>query len=265
MFDYPMFVGTVLLDTPTEIDAVPAYYIESYYNATQQSQIESLYNEALNNEYLSADRLSTATFFYNCHSYAWHSQNTSLNHYWIDDADPYYDNSAFIVDYEEVDTPSCGDIICYFDDNGTANNTSDDKNLHSGIVVMSISGATSNGLCGISNTLIVESKWGPAGLYRHNGYECPYTDYNSAASEDQRAEYVKFYRKSNHTHSHTHSYVEINNFEYHACVCACGQIVHAPHVWLSTPIHPNLTRSSVSPSYIPQYTCRDCGMIALNP
>lgn len=263
MLDIGVYLGIVLLDTPQETNAVAAYYISSYVSATVQSNFESSQNEIFDSLYSSAYRLSTATLFYNCHSYAWHSQNTSTNHYWIDNPSPYYDSD--IIYYEEVDTPSSGDIICYFDDNETPNNISDDINLHSGIVISSISGATSNGKCGISNTLIVESKWGAAGLYRHNGYECPYTDYNESEIEAYRADYVKFYHISSHSHTHTHSYNQINSLEYHACVCSCGQIVHSEHRWESTPIRPNYTRYSVSPTYIPQYTCRDCGMRTLNP
>lgn len=261
---FKMNIGLALLDTPNTPNYVEAYYMHSYADTSDQTYFENSYNTYYDTTYTTAKRLSTATTFYNCHSYAWHSQNVSTNHYWIDYPYPYYSDGS----YYEVTTPIPGDIICYFDDNGTANDSSDDNNLHSGIVILSIAGATSNGLCGISNTLIVESKWGPAGLYRHNGYECPYTDYvlniNSSTGESYRAEYVKFYRKANHSHNHN-TYSELDS-DYHKCICSCGQIIHAPHVWLSTPIYTSYaTLSEISPTYIPQYTCKDCGMITLNP
>ena len=68
---------------------------------------------------------------YNCHSYAWYSRDIDTNHYWIDDPSPYYKYGSYCV----VDVPQIGDIICYFDDNGTPNDETDDVNLHSGIVI----------------------------------------------------------------------------------------------------------------------------------
>ena len=91
--------------------------------------------------------------------------------------------------YEAVDTPRIGDIICYFDDNGTPNDLADDDNLHSGIIVNYDSSIMINNVCGNSNQVTVISKWGPAGLYQHMGDYCPYTSIHGGS-----ADYVKYYR-----------------------------------------------------------------------
>ncbi len=207
-------------------------------------------------------RLYTATAYFNCHSYAWHSQDTEENHYWMPSPVLYYTDGS----YYEVSTPAVGDIICYFDDNGTSNNTTDDNNIHSGIVVTVISNATSNNLCGNSNTVIVESKWGNAGLYRHNGYECPYTDllldFYTDVDPGDIAEYVKYYRRSGHTHSFT-TYNDTGRTDFHECICTCGMTIHAPHIWVE---HWGQSRvSQQSAKYIPQYYCSDCGAFTLHP
>lgn len=79
----------------------------------------SAYNNYYDSYFPNAIRLSTATARYNCHSYAWNSQNTSSNHYWMNYPCRYYDIDD--KSYEAVDTPRIGDIICYFNDNGTPN------------------------------------------------------------------------------------------------------------------------------------------------
>lgn len=201
-------------------------------------------------------RLYTATRYFNCHSYAWYSQDVSTNHYWMPDPHYYYDDGS----YYEVATPIVGDIICYFDDNGSVITTEDDNNLHSGIVVAVSASTTSNGLCGNSDTVTVESKWGEYGLYRHNGYQCPYTDHYLTVEpnvpERYLAEYVKYYRPVGHAHFFT-TYNDTGNEEYHERICDCGMVVHEPHKWV-------LHRGNGT-KYIPEYYCTDCGAFTLNP
>lgn len=142
-------------------------------------------NEYFDNQYPNANRKSSATAYYNCHSYAWY-MNSNTNTYWMN-----YPTNYYIIEdhsYVEVINPQVGDIICYFDDNETPYNMDDDENLHSGIVYELLSG-TSNDICGNANLVMVESKWGPAGLYEHRGDECPYTSYTNG-----EADYVKYYR-----------------------------------------------------------------------
>ena len=133
------------------------------------------------NRYPNATYLSEATYSYNCHSYAWYSQNSSTNTYWINFPTAYYSSSD--MSYERTYTPQIGDIICYFDLDAQEAY----QNIHSGIVV-GFSGEAANGVCGDANTVIVRSKWGMASLFEHKGDECPYT------TGEDRDDEVRYYR-----------------------------------------------------------------------
>jgi len=131
-----------------------------------------------------ASRISTASAKYNCHSFAWYRQDTS-NPFWMNDPSEYYNDNSYVES-----TGRIGDIICYYDRNGT--------NIHSGVVISRLQGP-SNNVCGDSDLVTVESKWGAAGLYQHRGDQCPYTNpYGGVAS------YVKYFtRRPTHNHHYT--------------------------------------------------------------
>ncbi len=149
-------------------------------------------------------RLSSATRKYNCHSYAWYSQSTSNNKWWMNDPSAYYTDGS----YTEVFSPQAGDIICYFDDNNNP--------VHSGIVVQ-VLGYADNSICGTASKYIVESKWGEYGLYQHRGDRCPYP-YTEYMGSYPIATNVKFYRRyCNHSFYYTWMSVENHKIECHYC------------------------------------------------
>lgn len=159
--------------------------------------------------YQVAIKLDGATAKYNCHSYAWYSQEYSNNTYWMNYPQAYYQSAGSV--YVETITPATGDIICYFDSAG--------NNMHSGIVV-SVTSGTSNEVCGNSNLVTVQSKWGQAGLYEHRGDQCPYPGIGAVS--------VKYYRRANH--SHTFSYTSCNIDGYHKKYCTgCGVTIWEDH------------------------------------
>ncbi len=147
-------------------------------------------------------------------------------------------------------TPQAGDIVCYFE--GSV--------LQHSAIVESVSTGTSNGKCGNVDLLTVVSKWGAGGLYRHNGYECPYTDY--LATSNIICDSISFYRpahSSNNQVGYTFSsefthrygcdmcdYVEadkthhatctnINVDSGHRCHCATCNITEVEaHSWVET-------------------------------
>lgn len=189
----------------------------------------SEFNSIVASQYPNSIRLGNATAKYNCHSYAWYSQSSS-NSYWMNYPSPYYEDNSYL----EVSTPMQGDIICYFDDNGTSNNYADDSNLHSGIVVSYDSSISSNGVCGNSNQVVVKSKWGAYGLYQHRGDQCPYTS----------ADYVKYYRRHYHSyedhyctgcndyttsHDYHDPYTWVD-YNQHKATCGCGATTQQGHV-----------------------------------
>ena len=187
----------------------------------------------------------------------------------MNDPSYYYEDYS----YTEVSSPRENDIICYFDDNGTPNDTSDDLNIHSGIVIGLLLG-TSNNLCGNSDKVLVRSKWGQAGLYEHNGYECPYTVYKPGAS--RVADYVKYYRK------HSYIYQRYNSLKhYHTCT-ECGFSVIENHTYFFAQKDDNHHYSQCEGcmfSFVQEHNfcyeivsstehvsiCDDCGYVGLQP
>ena len=137
------------------------------------------------------------------------------------------------------------DRIIYIDQNGT--------NIHSGIV-RSITGLSPNGVCGYANTVKVQSKWGPYGLYEHRGDQCPYTSLVS----DGEAVTVKFYRY-NISHTHSYSYDTFDSL-YHYSSCQCGSLI-MEHNFEQQQIFP-MNEKGISPNYIPRYVCTDCGYVS---
>lgn len=258
-----MSVSDAKIDTPKRINGASAYYVYRFRPIENlgmtEAEIISYYNYLYDVRYPNATRLYTATYNFNCHSYAWHSQNVSTNQIWLDDPSAFYtDGSYELVDRSDA---RAGDIICYFDNNGTRYDESDDVNLHSGIIV-SKSG-TSNLLGG---EFTVKSKWGPSGLYQHNGYECPYTAYNTYHSDEtKKADSIRIYRRKLCSSSHTYGrrIVDVDTFdyEYHKVVCtACGYDSgrREAHRWRSERSGVLLEGDSVN--YIPYSYCLDCKM-----
>lgn len=106
--------------------------------------------------YPNAKYVSAPTYAYNCHSYAWYSQSTSTNKYWMDDATAYMTDGSYL----RKDAPQTGYKVFYSDDN------------HSGIV------------SALDNGIQVTSKWGKSALYKHAIGDCPYLKTN-----------IKFYQR----------------------------------------------------------------------
>lgn len=90
---------------------------------------------------------------YNCHSYAWYSQNTG-NHYWMENPSAYTDDGSFHLTVTFVP----GRKVTYTKHIGT-----NYVKIHSA-VISAVSG----------NNVTVKSKWGCSGLFSHNRYNCPY-------------------------------------------------------------------------------------------
>ena len=244
------------ISTPNTPNSVFVWIVSEDMSQSEKEYYDYVTDSAFVNAY----RLSSSTRKYNCHSYAWYSQDVSTNTYWMNDPSMFYNDYS----YCEVSSPQIGDIICYFDDMGTAN-VSDDINLHSGIITEFV-GSISNNECGDSNLVEVVSKWGDAGLYRHNGYECPYTSY--AGGE---ADYVRYFRE---THQYYYTYTSSN----HSLVCGeCGHVktvephsitTHVPydndkHKGFCVCGYTNYTVHIISPTSGKVGTCIICGATVL--
>ena len=99
--------------------------------------------------YTSAVQLAPCNPSYNCHSYAWHSQLTT-NKYWINDPSVYMVDGSYTLS-----TAAAGRKVVYISGSLGLD--------HSGIVYSASTGG-----------VVVESKWGICGLFRHNLSDCPY-------------------------------------------------------------------------------------------
>ena len=237
--------GEITISQTGTYNKVSTWYAEIDYTADELAYLNSSYDSAFYN----ATRLSPATAFYNCHSYAWYSQNYNTNRYWIDNPSAYYKYSENLL-YVQVSTPQPGDRICYIDNKGTSS-VLDDTNEHSGIVTKVLTG-TSNGLCGNSDLVMVTSKWGVSGLYLHNGYECPYTAYAGGITDT-----VKYYRKMYHSHSYTRT--DYGSLDDHQITCSCvSTTMYENHTWSFGYVGASVY-DVVSPDAIPVYTCTGCG------
>lgn len=210
------------------------------YHRTEMSSDE--YDECLSIDTLftSDIRIAVPTTKYNCHSYAWYSQNINTNTYWVQDPSKFYTDGSYIeVSYSQVQPR---DRIVYLDSVG--------KNIHSGIV-KGTTGLSPNGVCGYSNTVWVQSKWGQCGLYEHRGDQCPYT----MSTYGGTAVSVKFYRY-NISHTHNYSYNTLDS-KYHYVSCDCGDLI-IEHTFGQQQIFP-MDLGNNNPNYIPRYECIYCG------
>lgn len=142
------------------------YYVCKYKGEIPSDIIEDM-NEKNYDDYLGVEKVADPIVSYNCHSYAWYSQDITTNDVWIGYPNAYYDQND--MSYEIVSEPRIGDIICYFD----TDLATEKQNIHSGIIV-DYADTNSNNVCGDANKYLVQSKWGMQGLYTHKGDICPY-------------------------------------------------------------------------------------------
>ncbi|MCM1309254.1 MAG: hypothetical protein NC223_11695 [Butyrivibrio sp.] len=150
-------VGTKTVYTPkgTAMTLTQYEFVSSY--------AASYINKQMDAAYPNAERLGTATAHYNCHSYAWYS--TSLNNTcWMEPSQA----MLYITDgsYSSVSNFSniVGAKVRYTDTYGDF--------VHSAIVYSQSSTNRSSLEQGIG--LVVKSKWGRSGLYKHNASYSPY-------------------------------------------------------------------------------------------
>ena len=221
--------------TPTYVLTPNGSQVSAYYDSTYILRPFYTWLDAdIEEEYPEAIKLRSANVKYNCHSYAWYSQDEN-NLIWINDPSAYYTDGS----YYEVQNPNIGDRICYFN--------SSNENIHSGIVVNVLSGQ-SNNVCGNANLVEVDSKWGIYGLYRHYGDECPYVENGT-----ESAVTVKYYRRHEMC-DYTYISSSANGLE-HVSSCFCGQSVTESHAF---------SYSSITDTTHKQ-TCAVCGYNTVVP
>lgn len=127
----------------------PKYSQVSVFELREMSQADKNANDAyMASRYPNATKLRSASYKYNCHSYAWYSTSSS-NSWWMNYPTKYMTDGS----YKKTTSPSRNQKV-YYPNPG---------NEHSGIIT-SVSGSK----------IKVTSKWGAFGLYEHNEMDCPY-------------------------------------------------------------------------------------------
>lgn len=159
--------------------------------------------------FCSIETLEMPTYRYNCHSYSFYSKAIS-NWYWIMEPEKFIEDGTFVVG-----DGSIGDVVVYL-------NYSSDI-IHSGIVNDRLS-TKIPGKDDLDN-IVVDSKWGESGLYRHKGKQTPYYGGVSAGVTNN----IAYYRiNSTHTHSYIYNYVSISTKKHYA-YCRCGSYIEQGH------------------------------------
>ena len=152
---------------------------------TEDANLDSNYiaNAAANYGVIST--ISGPTTKYNCHSFAWYSQNYDLNCYWMDDPSTYYSDSSYISSDAAENY-----ILCYYAKmyytllDGTLISDIVTVNSHSAIITHVGSNFNKNDISTL-DSIMVTSKWGAWGLYEHYGDDCPYVMTSRAGTELQ--------------------------------------------------------------------------------
>ncbi len=139
------------------------------------TEIENLC--ALETNYSNVVREDYPTKKYNCHSYAWYSQDYNTNMYWIHQPYSYIFDESYEICTSNIDK---SDILCYFAvdciaQDGYLVQITEPYIAHSAIIT-SVGKDFVRDDINTYDELSVISKWGMSSLLSHNAVNCPYTD-----------------------------------------------------------------------------------------
>lgn len=162
-------------------------------------------------KFSSARKVGSASWFYNCHSYAWYfsgntagiSQSELLG---IDDPGDFI--KAPTCASRTFTTPRAGDLAVY---HPCDNCRTGEPPSHSAIIT-SVDGNWNE-----YGKITVRSKWGPHGVYTHRLSDCPYYDFR-CTNHCNFTTRISYYRIA-----HQYTVFEQFNHEYHIVRCyLCG-------------------------------------------
>lgn len=168
---------------------------------------------------------------YNCHSYAWYSQDIDNNHYWMEmDGLAAYLNDPHTI---SIDTPEAGCIIVYWIEDPMVTSGyyfEHGEPVHSGIV-----DSIYTDEYGIEVIQVI-SKWGIGGLYKHSHDIVP-DEYGAWDDNYESYVHVTYYKLEN---SHSYEYSRPSNpaqlATSHIKTCTgCGKTHNEGHTFSSMP------------------------------
>lgn len=119
-------------------------------------------------------RLGNPSKRYNCHSYAWYSQNTVSNNYWISYPNSYILDNSYVTSTGEENDILCYWAIDYLYVNGALQQVGEAYISHSAIIT-DVGDDFDFTNADTYSELTVTSKWGQSSLFAHNALHCPYT------------------------------------------------------------------------------------------
>lgn len=148
--------GTSLPSTAYSIRTEPHSMLHVYHTNKDQNAIDT-YGVTL---------VRKGSCIYNCHSYAWHSQDAS-NPYWIDNPSTYWNDGSYSMCYT-------GNVITSIYDANIANGYivvygPSNNSTHSAILTGNTNMSSLNSLA----TVRCISKWGDSGVFKHTLTQVP--------------------------------------------------------------------------------------------
>lgn len=185
-------------ESPTIVYTCKNNPVDAFIYSGEYTDYDYFSIEQVVSSYQSVVEIREPTLSYNCHSYAWYSQDED-NIYWIPYPGSFLNDGTYIQSSEW----QIGDKIVYFS-NGIA--------THSGI----ISVVNGNSLSDIT----VTSKWGSCGLYAHIGNDCPYM-------EDENVTFT-VYRLCVHSEN-SYDFASQNVYKHSISCPTCGFLKSEEH------------------------------------
>lgn len=132
--------------------------VEVFHNTPELTAAEkAALDDWVDTTYPTVVRITSATKNYNCHSYAWYSQSTTSNTWWMNYPNAYWTDGSYT---RRTGDPAKNDKVYY----------STSGKEHSGIIYE----------LGRITGYYVRSKWGSCGLVEHYYTSCPYYVSDSA-------------------------------------------------------------------------------------
>ncbi len=152
---------------------------------------------------------------YNCFSYAFIAPS-KYNYFGFTKVHDFLTNPTkygyFNVEYGDV---KAGDKVVYY--------TKESAPMHAGIVEEILSPLISNSALNLSKLMLV-SKWGNSGLYRHRGSDFSYSAKNTPYS-------LRFFRVDSSHWIHNYSNIILSyNESYHEKFCSCTKSIKEGHM-----------------------------------
>lgn len=174
-----------------------------------------------------AELISNPDLKYNCHSFAWYNRNYKSNNIWINTPESFIDDGS----YKRVSGYVVNRIVVFYKKKNQIN-----LPVHSAIII------------GAANSkLILISKWGEDGLYRHSISDMPY-----------EYDYYEVYQGNYSCNNHSMDLVAATSELQHLYGCNCGEFTLENHNFVSS----RLNFEDISPMYVPVYKCSVCKYIS---